>query len=186
MTLEESGRPLPFDADRGLVVEVSSQYSIKNLVEGLKGRREGEIKSACEDFGRGLMRLTIELANGKYKDRMGEIVERVAQETGISFPHRFERYVELSILGSRPLDRWNIAKATTKEMVLQVGACAIYQLMEEAGLNHLGQYCHALCLASFKVAAAVTGDDIKMAQERTLPGDGMCQFRFALAGEPVY
>jgi hypothetical protein len=124
------------------------------------------------------MKLTIELADSKYMDRTGEMLERVAKQTGISFPHRFERYVELSILASRPTDRWNIAKATTKELVLQVSSCTLRKMLEEVGLKDLP--CKAMCLASFEAAATKTGDKLNMEMRRILPKDGMCEFSFSL------
>lgn len=177
MTLEEPGRALPFDADRGLVDEITAQCDIEVLVESLKGKDEKVAGEALEAFGKELMKLTIELADGKYIDRTGEMVERVAKRTGVSFPHRFERYVELAILASRPTDRWNIAKATTKELVLQVSSCALNKAMAEA---RLALPCKAMCLACFEVAAAKTGDKLNMEMSKTLTKDGMCEFTFSL------
>jgi hypothetical protein len=177
MTLEEPGKALPFDADRGLVEEVMAQCDIRALVKSLKGKDEKAAGEALESFGRELMKLTIELADGKYIDRTGEMVERVARQTGISFPHRLERHVELSILSLRPTDRWNIARATTRELVLQVSSCALNQALAEAGLT---LPCKAMCLASFEVAAARTGDKLNMEMSKTLTKDGMCEFSFSL------
>ncbi len=177
ITLEEPGKALPFDADRGLVEEVMSRCDIKALVESLKGKGEKVAREALESFGRELMKLTIELADGKYIDRTGEMVERVARQTDISFPHRLERYVELAILSSRPTDRWNIARATTRELVLQVSSCALNQALAEAGL---ALPCKAMCLASFEVAATKTGDKLSMEMSKTLTKDGMCEFSFSL------
>lgn len=177
ITLEEPGKALPFDADRGLVEEVMARCDIRALVESLKGKGEKAAGEALESFGRELMKLTIELADGKYMDRTGEMVERVARQTGSSFPHRLERYVELSILSLRPTDRWNIARATTRELVLQVSSCALNQALAEAGL---ALPCKAMCLASFEVAAARTGDKLNMEMSKTLTKDGMCEFSFSL------
>src|SRR4030042_5679065 len=106
--LEDPGRPLAFDADRGLVEELSQRCDIKSLVAGLKGQDRKATAADLRAFGESLMEATIELADGKYLDRAGEVIEKVAQQTGISFPHRLERYVELSIIGCRALDRRNI------------------------------------------------------------------------------
>ncbi|MGB2584210.1 MAG: hypothetical protein WBC89_08670 [Dehalococcoidia bacterium] len=177
MTLEEPGKTLPFDADRRLVDEVTAQCDIKALVESLKGKDEKEAQQAIMAFGRRLMELTIELADGKYIDRTGEMVEKVTRQTGISFPHRFERYVELAILASRPTDRWNITKATTKELVLQVSSCSLNKAMSEAGLT---LPCKEMCLASFEVASTKTGDNLNIEMTKTLPKDGTCEFTFSL------
>lgn len=178
MILEEPGKAIPFDADRRLVDEVTAQFNIEALVESLQGKDAKEAREVLQAFGKSLMKLTIELADGKYMDGTGEMVERVAKQTGISFPHRFERYVELSILASRPTDRWNITKATTKELVLQVSSCTLRKLMDEAGLKDLP--CEAMCLASFEAAAAKTGDKLNMEMKKTLTRDGMCEFLFSV------
>lgn len=180
MTLEEPGKMLPFDADRGLVDEVMVQCDIGALVESVKGKDEKMALEALEAFGKELMKLTIELADSKFIDRTGEMLERVAEQTGISFPHRFERYVELSILASRPTDRWNITKATTRELVLQVSSCTLNKAMAEAGL---ALPCKAMCLASFEVAAARTGDKLNMEMSKTVTKDGICEFTFSLRSQ---
>ena len=177
MTLEEPGKPLPFDADRGLVDEVMAQCDVGALVVALIGREEKAAREALEAFGRRLMELTIELADGKYTDRTGEMVEKVFQRTGISFPHRFGRYLELAILASRPTDRWNVAVATTRQMVLQVSTCSASKAIAESGL---AVPCEAMCLASFGAAAAKTGDALNMEMTRSLPKDGVCEFTFSL------
>jgi hypothetical protein len=180
MTLEEPGKMLPFDADRGLVDEVMVQCDIGALVESVKGKDEKMALEALEAFGKELMKLTIELADSKFIDRTGEMLERVAEQTGISFPHRFERYVELAILASRPTDRWNITKATTRELVLQVSSCTLNKAMAEAGL---ALPCKAMCLASFEVAAARTGDKLNMEMSKTVTKDGICEFAFSLRSQ---
>lgn len=177
MTLEDPGKPLVFDAARGLADEVLAQYDVKAFVESLKGRDEKEAEQALRDFGRKVMELTIELADGKYIDRGGEMIEKVAQQTGISFPHRFERYVELATLASRPTDRWNISKATTEELVFQVSSCGVAKATAEAGVS---LPCSALCRGLFERAMEQTGDKLSVEMTRTLAKDGMCEFSFTL------
>ena len=178
ITLAEPGKPLLFDADKRLVADVSAVCNVKAFVQGLKGKSEKETEDTFAAFGRKIMEVTIGLADGKYLDRTGEMIEKVARQTGISFPHRFQRYVELSIIGSRPLDRWNIAKATTKELRLQLLACAVQRELQEAGIGLQGMPCKALCLASFRAAAEKTGDSLRMELEKTLPQDSVCEFAF--------
>lgn len=174
MTLEEPGKTLLFDADRGLVDDIAAKFNITALAKSLQGKEEKEAMKALEKLGQDVMRLTIELVDSKYLDRTGEMIEKVARQTGVSFPHRFERYVELFILGLRPTDKWNVTKATTREMVLQVSACAMHKALQEAGIQ--GLPCKAFCLTSFDTAAAKTGDRIKTEMSKMLPKDGMCQF----------
>lgn len=178
MTLEEPGKPMLFDADPALVGDIAAKFGIEALVKGLKGQSEASARAACDKFGREYMAALIRLVDGKYLDRTGEVIEKVAKMTGVSFPHRFERYVEMSLLGLRPLDRWNITRATTKELVLQVSACAVNKAVQAAGLGYQGLPCAGLCLSSFQVAADKTGDKLKMELAKKLPQDGVCQFRF--------
>ncbi len=180
MTLEEPGKPLLYGADRDLAAEVSGRWNIEALVASLQGKDEKAARAAFEGLGKELMQLTIELADTKYLDRTGEMIERVARQTGISFPHRFQRYVELGIIASRPMDKWNIVKSTTKEMVLQVYGCAVHQAIKDAGLACEGLPCQALCLASFEVARQKTADSLEIQVRKVLTRDGMCEFSFVV------
>ncbi|UCH51122.1 MAG: hypothetical protein JSV54_09055 [Chloroflexota bacterium] len=174
LTLEEPGKALLFDADKGLVEEVTQKFDVGAAAKSLQGKDEKEAYKALEELGKKVMKLTIELADTKYLDRTGEMVENVYKQTGISFPHRLGRYVELSIFGLRPTDRWNISRATTKELVLQVSACAINKALEESGIK--GLPCKGFCCASFEAAAEKTGDRISIEMPKTLPQNGMCEF----------
>lgn len=177
MTLEEPGKPLLFDADRGLVTDLSDRYSAKALAEDVKGKSAEAAKDAFERFGRELMAATVELVDGKYMDRAGEMLKKVAKQTGITFPHEVERYIELSIIGLRPFDRWNIAESTIKKLCIQVQSCAINKGLEDGGVEGAAQVpCKALCLASFAAAAEKTGDTLSIEMTKTLPQDGMCEF----------
>lgn len=178
LTLEEPGKPLLFDVDRLLVAEVSEKCNIKALVASLKGKKEKEADAILDKFGKDLMHLTIELADHKYPERTGEVMNKVAKLTGVSFPHGFERYVEIALIGSRPQDRWNVVKATTKELIFQISTCAVQQAMKEQGLQYKGLPCQRMCLASFRAAAEKTGDAVTTDLRKTLPKDGMCEFVF--------
>lgn len=178
MTLEEPGKFLPFDADKRLVEDITSKFDVAAAANILQGKDEKEAYHALEELGKEVMKLTIELANTTYMDRTGEMVEKVAKQTGISFPHRLERYVELSILGLRPTDRWNISKATTKELVLQVSVCSVQKALEEAGIK--GLPCKGFCLASFELAAEKTGDSIRIKMTKAPPQDGVCEFHISV------
>src|SRR3989304_3755743 len=168
LVLEEPGRPLAFDADRGFVVEMSRRHSLPSLTEPVKGKAP---QTAAEEFrrlGRQVMASTIELADGKYMDRTGEVVELVAKQTGIDFPHRLQRYVELAIIGPRPLDRWNVAVSTTSELRMQVFSCSLRKSLEEAGVPTKGTPCREFCLAGFRMAADECGLKVQIAVAKAL------------------
>jgi hypothetical protein len=178
MTLEEPGKALLFDADKGLVEEIIAKFDIGAIAKSLQGKDEEEAHKALEVVGNELMKLTIELADGKYMDRTGEMIEKVYKQTGISFPHRLGRYIELSIFGLRPVDRWNITRATPKEMMLQVSACSMYKALNEAAVK--GLPCKGFCFAGFRTAAEKTGDHINIQMPKSIPQDEMCEFCISL------
>ncbi len=203
--LEEPGNTLLFDADRGLPEEATARYSVKALVQSLSPDLAAAQK-LCREFGQGAMKLTIELADGKYQDRTGEMIERVYLKTGVSFPHRMQRYAELFLIAVRPLDRWNVTCATPEKLVIEVSGCAVFQALKERGLFVAahpepvegraargltsspragaqpslveGLPCLELCQGGFRVAAEKTGDKLRMDVPKTLPKDGRCQFVF--------
>jgi len=178
MALEEPGKALLFDADKGLVEETMAKFDIRTLVGSLLGKDDKSAYKSFEEFGKELINFTINLADGKYLDRTGEMVEKVYKQTGISFPHRLERYVELSIFGPRPTDRWNVTRATPTELILQVSGCSVHKALTEAGIK--GLPCKGLCLASFETAAVNTGDRISVVMPKAMPDSGLCEFVFSL------
>ena len=178
MTLEEPGKSLLFDADKGLVEEITQKFDIGTVARSLQDKDEKEAYKALEEMGRNLMKLTIELADNKYLDRTGEMIEKVYKQTGISFPHRLGRYVELSIFGLRPTDRWNISRATPKRAGASGLRLSVYKALNEAGIK--GLPCKGFCFASFEAAAEKTGDRINIEMPKTLPENSMCEFHISV------
>ena len=178
LVLEEPGRPLAFDADRGFVVEMSSRHNVASLAEEVKGKSPKEAAAEFRRLGWEVMASTIELADGKYLDRTGEMIEKVAEQTGIHFPHRLQRYVELAIVGPRPLDRWNVAVSTLVELRMQVFSCALLKALQDAGVPTEGTPCREFCLASFRVAVEKCGLKIQTVLEKSLAEDSVCEFCF--------
>lgn len=176
-TLEEPGRPLLFDADRAFVAEVSARCNVKNLLQSLAGKSEHQVSQALRRFGQEVMEATAELADGKYLDRTGEVIQKVAAQTGIRFPHPVQRYLELSVIGARPLDQWNIGESTVESLVFQVFRCSVLQELEAAGVSTDGLPCRALCLSSFELAGSKAEQPVRVNLAKTLPKDSMCEFR---------
>jgi len=183
LVLEDPGQPLLFDADRDFVVEMSRRHNVGSLAEGVKGKGPKEAAEELRRLGREVMASTIELADGRYLDRTGEMVEKVAQQTGLHFPHRLQRYVELSIIGPRPLDRWNVAVSTLDELRMQVFSCSLAKALEEAGVSTQGTPCREFCLASFQMAADKCGLKLRTALEKSLVADRVCEFCFRPAAK---
>lgn len=174
--------PFLFDLDKRMIEEVQAQFGLDRLMASLQGLGEEEARQKFGTMGRQLMRQIIELADGRYLDRTAQVIEAVAREIGISFPHRLQRYAELSILSLRPLDRWSVPKSTTRELAIQVRQCAVFDAMAKSGHSYPGLPCQALCLESFGMAAQKTGDAVRLAATEQLPTDGKCEFSFVLTG----
>jgi hypothetical protein len=118
------------------------------------------------------------MADTKYLDRAGVILERVAKQTGVSFPHRLQRYIEMCILGSRPDDKWDVVNSTPDEIIFQVYSCAFAQEMEKQNPSPQKYACQTIFAASFQAAIEKTGDLIYFAFRKSLANDSMCEFSF--------
>jgi hypothetical protein len=90
----EEGVSREFDMPEQMAEEVSASFSFQELAEKLRDKSGDDARKVYDDFGRTVMKKVLELADGKYLDRTGEMIEIVAKQTGIHFPHRIGRYVE--------------------------------------------------------------------------------------------
>ena len=167
-----------FDMPAQMAAVVSSSVSFEELAEELRKTDEDDIRMVFSKFGQTVMKKVIELAKGEYLDRTGEMVELIAKQTGVSFPHRIQRYVELSVLSLRPQDKWNITMATTSEMRIQEYACTMNKALTDAGINLEGLPCASSCFGGFIEAARVTSTKLRIIQTAKLPEDGYCEFTF--------
>jgi uncharacterized protein YoaH (UPF0181 family) len=177
MKLEE-GVDRAFDMPKEMAEEVSSSFSFAQLAEDLREKNEDDARKVYSEFGRSVMEKVIELADGKYLDRTGEMVEMVAKQTNIHFPHRIGRYAELSVLSLRPQDKWNVTLSTTKEMRIREYSCAMNKALSEAGINLEGLPCGASCIAGFIEAARSASIKMRIAHTAKLPEAGYCEFTF--------
>jgi hypothetical protein len=177
MKLEE-GAVREFDMPREMADEMSSSFSFSELAEQLKDTPSDEARKIYSEFGASVMRKTIELADGKYLDRTGEMIELVAKQTGVQFPHRMGRYVELSVLALRPEDKWNVSLSTTKEMRFQEYTCSMNKALSEAGIDLQGLPCGASCISGFIEAARATSIKMRVEHSAKLPDAGYCEFTF--------
>lgn len=177
MKLEE-GVAREFDMPAQMAEAVSSSVNYAELAEELRKADEDEVRMVFSKFGQTVMKKVIELAKGEYLDRTGEMVELVAKQTGVNFPHRVQRYVELSVLSLRPQDKWNITMATTAEMRIQEYSCTMNKALTDAGINLEGLPCASSCFGGFIEAARVTSTKLRIIQTAKLPEDGYCEFTF--------
>ena len=160
-----------YDLPKELISKVHQEFPLERLFNP-----DGE---TSEDYlanqGRSFMNLLIREADSKeFLDRTGEMIEHVAQQTGIRFPHVLERYVELGILTLRPRDAWTVTEATTKTLKIRSFNCSLGKLFAEKGINN----CQVFCLATNEVAAEKAGTKLLMTCSKNEDGNGLCEQAF--------
>jgi hypothetical protein len=174
LTLEQPGRPLDYDCPREMVEEVSGSLNLGAAWEQGEGRSASQVLSV---LGQETMARVMELADGKYLDRTGEMIAEVARRTGISFPHVLQRYLELFLLSTRLADGYAVSASTTSLLRLQIKDCVVGKTGRQAG----GQNpCRCFCLSAFQKAAARAGGEtgIKLAVDSS-PDGSICQVSFS-------
>ena len=174
----EEGVVREFDMPSQMAEEIAALFSFEKLAKDLAGKDEDDARTIYSKFGMGVMKKVIELADGKYLDRTGEMVELIAKQTGVGFPHRVQRYAELSVLSLRPADKWNVTLATTQEMHLQEYSCSMNKALTDAGIDLTGLPCGASCIGGFIEAARKTLTKMRILHTAKLPDDGYCEFTF--------
>ncbi len=167
------GQDYAYDMPKELIYTVIKQFPLENMIN-----REGELDEGfLMKQGETFMKLLIREADSdKFRDRTAEMIERVAQQTGIKFPHVFERYVELGILTLRPRDAWTVTEATTKALNVRNFNCSLGKMFTEKGIHN----CHVFCLAANQVAAQKVGLNLNMSCNQYLEGSGICELVFRM------
>lgn len=171
LKLDSEFKEYPYDMPKELIGVVMSQFPPELWVK-LNGESDEEFSKR---MAKAFMKFLMEKADSaEYLDRTGEMINLVAQQTGISFPHRFERYLELGVLSLRPRDPWKIAQATTKVLKLRSYNCSLAKLFAERGIS----CCQTFCLAMAAVIAEGIGETLAMEQTADTEANGYCELTF--------
>lgn len=162
-----------YDLPKELIYKVNQEFSLESLFNP-----DGETtEDYLTDQGRRFMNLVIREADSKeFLDRTGEMIEQVAQQTGLRFPHVLERYIELGILTLRPRDAWTVTEATTKDLKVRSFNCSLSKLFADRGIND----CQVFCRAVNEVAARKAGTQVSMTHSKDIAGSGVCELAFRL------
>ncbi len=178
-SMEEKGAGVErtFDADRAMIDAVASKSDFASLVSQMNGKDAEAARSLLSTFGKELMEKVSETVERK-KDRALEMIEICSKQTGISFPHLLQAYVELFTLCSRPVDKWAIVESNTSKMCVQQYSCNYLKMQQEAGLSTEGLPCQALCVSAFEHAAQMHNVQAKVEITKQLPTDQACEFTF--------
>lgn len=162
-----------YDLPKELIYKVQQEFPMERLVNHAGDTSESYLANQGKTF----MNLIIREADSKeFLDRTGEMIEHVAQQTGIRFPHVLERYIELSILALRPRDAWTVTEATTKALKVRSFNCSLGKLLADQGIND----CQVFCIAANEVAAEKAGTKVTMTHSKDASGSGLCELAFRL------
>jgi len=162
-----------YDLPKELIYKIHQEFQMERLFNP-----DGETSEAyLANRGSTFMNLLIQEADSKeFMDRTGEMIEHVAQQTGIRFPHVLERYIELGILSLRPRDAWTVTEATTKALNVRSFNCSLGKLFAAQGIND----CQVFCMAANEVAAEKAGTKVIMTHTKDASGSGVCELAFRL------
>ncbi|MGC7872936.1 hypothetical protein ACPUYX_15595 [Desulfosporosinus sp. SYSU MS00001] len=163
------GQDYVYDMPKELIYKVNEDFSIENMLNQVTNAGEESLSSQGTKF----MTILIKEADSeRFQDRTAAMIEKVAQQTGIRFPHVFERYIELGILTLRPRDAWTVTEATTRTLNVRSYDCSLSKLLAEKGVKNCGMF----CLAASKTAAEKTG--ITLDITCTNDNMGICEFTY--------
>jgi len=174
----EPGVTREFDLPAGMTAAVQAQLDLDRLAGDLQGKNPDAARKVFDDFGARWMQAVIAAGDGEFKDRTGEMVELIARQTGVRFPHVFSRYLELSLLSLRSSDKWNVIQSTTHRLVFQEYSCAIFAKLSAAGLDLRGTPCGAICFARFGQAMRKAQIGCAISHSKRMDSDGLCEFQF--------
>ena len=62
----------------------------------------------------------------KYGDRTFEMVKKVAEKTGINFPHLFQSYVEFLLILAIGVEKYKVKESTTKRLFMEIPSCPLH------------------------------------------------------------
>ncbi|MDQ7096416.1 hypothetical protein REC12_22735 [Desulfosporosinus sp. PR] len=163
------GQDYRYDMPRELIDKVNKEFPLGNLFSQESEVSDEELARQGEKF----MKVLIQEADSEAcRDRTAAMIEQVAKQTGVHFPHVFERYIELGILSLRPRDAWTVTQATTKTLKVRSFNCGLGKQFTERGIKS----CEAFCLAASRAAAAKIGLNLDMTCRKD--DNGACELVF--------
>lgn len=174
-----------YNIDSEFLGILDQEFDIKYLVEKYSSEASGKedndrdeiAKRVFGDYGRNLAKRILEL-EGKYRDRVGEVIYDVAAKTGHVFPSVPQRFLEISFLGPRSDDEWTYKEISHKKLIHLIKHCSINQALirvmgeKEADTLPCKYVDIGTCTAFYEglnlnVFFKMTGE---------LPKDGFCRF----------
>jgi hypothetical protein len=131
MSIENLKEPLLYDIPREYIRDMGEVFVLQKVIEELKKSKDNKFLHLLAD------RVAEKLFDleEKYRDRTGEVINFVAEKTGIYFPHVLQRYVEYFYIGTRPEDRYDVAQSTLREIKINFNTCSFKKALIENNID---------------------------------------------------
>lgn len=177
MTIENLKLSVQYDIPKEYVAEFGNTFNIKSITEEL-------LKT--DDRGKYLKELGARVADklfeleAKYRDRTGEVINFVAEKTGIYFPHVFQKYIEYFYIGTRPQDRYNVTMSTVREIKVNTPECSFKKILIENGMGD--RFCAEFCKAVFDRIIKKIKINVRFSIKQE-PGVEYCEHQFYAGSE---
>jgi len=164
---------------------LEQEFDIKSLIEKyaseMKDKGDNERDEIAQrifgTYGNNLAKRILEL-DGKYKDRIGEVINQVATKTGHIFPSVPQRLLEISFLGPRSDDEWSYKEVSHKHLTYLVKYCAINQALKAAMGEKEANLLPCRYVDTGTCTAFYEGLNLNVIFKMTaeLPKNGFCRF----------
>ncbi len=177
MVIENLKTPTLFDIPREYVLEMNEIFDQNKIAEEIKKLKDKE--EYLKMLGNKVSDRLFELEK-KYRDRTGEVIDSVAQKTGIYFPHVFQRYIEYFYIGTRPEDRYNVSASTVRELKINFPSCTFKKLLIQRDMGE--RICSEFCRGVLNSISTKLKINIRISLKQD-PGVDYCEHQFFTAGD---
>lgn len=185
MSDKESAK-LSFDLNEDMLNTLAQEFEISKLVvkfsEAIateeKGKIEGIAQQIFGEYGRDLMKRTVQLGE-EYPDRTSEVIKAAAQKTGrFAFPHIPQRFLEIAYLSTQPIMKLHIVENSPRCLIYQLESCATFDALKQRCGDEVASLlpCRYACLAACDTLFKALDMPIELVMGASMVSDGYCQF----------
>ncbi len=159
MRLDDPGKERPFGVPLPLLQGLSARHSVDTFLSA----HSGEPTKFGEEGMAGVI-----TALKQCNDRTWHMVEVIAAQTGISFPHKFQYLLETFLLAAIPKAGYSILQSTTGALAVHIENCPCLGREEFP--------CQGICRAALDRAGKECGLTPAVSVEKS----SACEFRISL------
>lgn len=161
------------------ILEAMEPYRAEGIISlagGISGADPGRVEFREAGLKAGM---AVVEAGDKYRDRTAEMIEMVAERTGMTFPPVIQRYLEIWLLCTGLSEKWQIRQANPAGIVYEVRQCT---LKERAGIDlpESGDpACAGYCLGALEAMSGKLEIGLAVKREGLEHAQGLCRFVIA-------